>query len=90
MIRIRLGKTLNGIPIISENEIINYCFDYIIITDLYKSEITEILTNQYSVSPQKILDIYQEGIIDVRPGILKAICQEINEKGVNGSVAGCI
>lgn len=83
----KIGKKLNGIPIISENEIVNYSFDYIIIANMYKSEITEILINKYSVPSQKILDIYQEGLIDVRLGTLKALCQEIKEKNVAGSVA---
>ncbi|WP_313131405.1 nucleoside-diphosphate sugar epimerase/dehydratase [Anaerocolumna sp.] len=82
----KIGKKLNDIPIISENEIVNYSFDYIIIANLYKSEITETLMNKYSVPSQKILDAYQEGIIDVRLGTLKALSQEIKEKNIAGSV----
>lgn len=83
----KVGSTLEGIPIIPKEEIVNYVYDYIIIGNLYKTEITEFLTMENLVPNSKIIDVFHEGLIDVRLGTLAAISQEIKDKGILGSVA---
>jgi len=83
----KIGNTLKNTPIISKSEIVNYNFDYIIIANLYKTEIKELLVKEYLIPDYKILDVYHEGLIDVRLGTLRAISQEIKERDINGSVA---
>lgn len=83
----KIGGTLNGVPIISKEEISNYTYEYILIGNLYKTEITNILTTELLIPSNKIIDVFHEGLIDIRLGTLSAISQEIKEKGISGAVA---
>lgn len=81
------GKILNGKFIISPNEIKNYTFDFIIISNVHGNNVKKQLVEECGVETEKIIDYFQNGMFDTRVASLKLVSKEINGNGITGSVA---
>lgn len=81
------GEYLNGIKIISPDEIYKYEYDVILITSSNVEGIKKLLIEEFNINPQSIMDNNINNFFDTRIGTLRLLSDEIYENNVNGEVA---
>lgn len=80
------GTQLCGIKVYKPDILLKLEFDKIFIGNLYGDSIIETL-KEYNITRDKIVDIFNNGLLDARIGTLKAIRDEIYENNIQGETA---
>jgi O-methyltransferase len=81
------GTMLCGKLVISPEEICEYEYDLIIISNVHGETVKNQLINQLKVPESKIRDYYNQDLNDARTALLKMAAKEIYDANVNGNVA---
>lgn len=81
------GNQFLNKPVIPPVNINDYDFDLIIIATLNAREIYMQLTDELKVDEHKIIDYFQDQMLDVRLSSLRLVADEVYENKIEGSVA---
>lgn len=90
------GKTINNIPIISPEQLINIKYDYIFVAICHPTAFEEVLhiAKEQGLDTKKLIDIvsdpeYLELFMDNRYAFIKDYARKVYEEEIYGNVAEC-
>ncbi|TDF93505.1 TylF/MycF/NovP-related O-methyltransferase [Paenibacillus piri] len=81
------GTTFLSKSIIAPTDIMQYDFDYIIISNIHGTIIRKQLQEELNIQPEKIIDYFNNLWMDTRVATLRLVANEIYDNSISGSVA---